>query len=209
MRTASFALLLCFVAVSGAWAQEPNAWEDFLRDPSRANFGICEAQARDSLSGKYTHSQSPAFRQLKEGNLEKVLALGEAGNAYASELSFQVFPLFREYPDIQGRINVSRSKLIRKNPELFLRLMAKYERSPEGTDSIVRSYGVEYGEQWELLRGETEKRIEALRQVEKYEDVKARCIASLEGVLDQLMQVRHRVRRGQVDEDALRRLSIR
>lgn len=191
MRSVSLALLL-LMAMSGiASGNDEDVWEVFVGDPSEPNFRRCEVEIRDSLSGNYEQFKSPTIRHLMRNNLGEVLALVESGNAYASELCFQFYPLFSGYPNIQEHIDVARGRLIRMNPSLFLKLVSQYEKPFENSsnlDNLVGNYGDEFVDQWGKKRKETLDRIEALSHVPNYEGVKSRCIQSLRRLLDQVNQ---------------------
>jgi hypothetical protein len=191
MRSLLFAVL-SLVVFSDVAAENQNVWQIFVREPSEANYKICEDQIKDSLSGRYKQFQSPTFSQLMESSLGKVLALVESGNIYASHLCFQFFPLFDGYPDIQEHINVSRGRLIKVNPQLFVELLAKYQKVSEMTDAdlgtILGNYGDEYVDEWEKKVQETKERIEALKRSKGYEDIRSRCIHVLEQKLARMLQ---------------------
>jgi len=124
--------------------------------------------------------------------LGKVLALVESGNPYASHLCFQFYPLFLGYPDMREHINVSRGRLIKINPKLFVELLAKYHRVSEMTDAnletLLGNFGDEYVDQWEKRLEETRDRIESIRRVRDHDDITSRCLRVLEQMLARTLQ---------------------
>lgn len=146
-----------------------NAWNDFIKNPTKINYDICMKIIKESLSNdEYLKDKTPAFLALtKNGILIDIYNLIENGNKYASQLSYEIYPLFRGYPNYQEQFNIQLGKLLKKDPELFLYLLNKY-RNRNGQfsgDSILLNYGEEFYERPLKSIKETKRRIIALQKV--------------------------------------------
>jgi hypothetical protein len=163
-----------------------NIWATFVLEPNKANYQICQKQIDDSLSGKYEPLKSPTYIQLMENKLiGKFLKLIESGNSYAADLCFQFYPLFYGHAELQEFFDIHLGKLIKKDPQLFLKLFKKYvyknKKYISDADGLLLNYGDEFVDKFKKQIRETQERIEALKRVkgENYKEVRDYCIEIL------------------------------
>ena len=175
-------LVLYFFVVWGNTKE--NMWDSFVLKPNKENFKICQEQVNASLSGKHVDFTSPVYIQLLENNrIWKILDLAEKNNFYAINLCCQFYPLFNKNAEINEAINISLGKVIKKDPELFLKLFKKYfynaaKQNPSFISGLLGNYGPGYVDAFDKQLKETQERIEALRTVnkEEYKEVRDYCL---------------------------------
>jgi hypothetical protein len=179
--------VLILATFTYVYAKE-NIWVTFVNEPNEANYQICRHQVKDSLSGKYEDFKSPTYLNLMEdhmfGNVAvkvigKVMLLIDEGNTYASDLTFQMLPLFYNNLALFEEMQIELGKLTKRNPELYLALLKKYKHDYNLLG--LANYGDKFVDDIDAQIKETQERIEALQKVHKKElqILRDRCIAYL------------------------------
>jgi len=181
-------ILVAFLFCSLALAVEKGRtiWAAFVLKPNASNYKICQEQINDSLSGKYKALNSPTYVQLlKNDSVWKVLELIDRGNRYAAELCFQFYPLFYGHSELQEFFNIHLGRLIKTDPEFFLKSFKKYvyrnSKYTYDVKGLLGNYGDEFVDNPEKDLGETKRRIESLERVKEkdYIEVRDYCIGLL------------------------------
>jgi hypothetical protein len=181
-------ILVAFLFCSLASAVEKGGtiWTAFVLKPNASNYEICQMQINDSLSGKYKALHSPTYLQLLENDsVWKLLELIDRGNRYAAELCFQFYPLFYGHSELQEFFNIHLGRLIKTDPEFFLKSFKEYvyknSKYTYDVNGLLGNYGDEFVDNPNKQLGETKKRIESLERIKKehYMEVRDYCIGIL------------------------------
>jgi hypothetical protein len=195
-----------------------NIWIIFSENPTKSNFEPCQEQLLDSIageqSGRYKHFKSPTYLDLTapfqfeshQGKVSsKFFILIANGNAYASELGFQLYPIFRNNPEVTEFLNIYLGQLIRRNPTMFLKLLKKHRNniSDISLGGLLGNYGGEFVDKPEKMLNETEKRIIALKSVknENLITLRDRCLRNMTEHKEELLEVIEWIKAGSPDPE--------
>jgi len=182
---------------------EENIWKQFVNNPNKAKYELCQKMIQDSLYGPYEENKygekinTPTQLQLINNNhlYNQFLKLVRDIDPYAVELAVQLYPL----TDAATTEDLCRSlgTIIKIKPEFFLSVLKKHEVTNEYViGRMISMYPLEeFVDNIEGRIEETKERIRAFRTVKKSELVELRnqCIDILSRYLIRLKKIQKEI----------------
>jgi len=146
-----------------------NIWRDFNNNPNDENYERCLTQIEETNTIPI-NDKTPIFKQLIiDQEIRNLFKLVESGNKLASDLCFNLFPVFKGHVQYIEFFNISLGKLITRDAQLFMELLAKYDNVIVGKytsfDGLLGNYGNDFDDNVNMMIVETNKRLESLRNL--------------------------------------------